>query len=169
MKFQILIRSPSVPTPEDFTVLLTDVQTFKDLKQTIEREHPAAPRARDMRLIWKGRVLTDEALVSTLYTGDPELPAPLVVHSVVHFVVSVSTSLPQAPKDGMTHKSQKMTCSRDGEAVADASASSSTANNRVNSSSSSNVGQTTHPYLLPTPSVVPLGNSFQYIMMDGTP
>ncbi|KAJ1719936.1 hypothetical protein LPJ53_005379 [Coemansia erecta] len=83
---------------------MADGQTFKELKHTIEQEHPAAPRARDMRVIWKGRVLSDSGLVSSLYTGDPELPAPSVVHSVVHFVVSVPASIPGATKDDMVQK-----------------------------------------------------------------
>ncbi|KAJ1899517.1 hypothetical protein LPJ66_002065 [Kickxella alabastrina] len=162
MKIHILLRSPSVPTAEDFAVHMQSEQSIWDLKQTIERQHPAEPRARDMRIVWRGRVLNDKDLVRCLCKEEsdamPTLPLPPsdVVQAVVHFVLS--TPMPSLPpqKASNAHSSR-------GKSKADGNAAP-VATNVTDSSSNLAIPTFQHP-----PSVIPLGNAFQYVLVDGTP
>ncbi|KAJ2073524.1 hypothetical protein GGH13_001941 [Coemansia sp. S155-1] len=145
---QILVRSPSVTTPDDFSVHVELEQSIADLKQSIEASHHASPLAQGMRIIWKGRVLEDTDLVRSIY-ADEEASEAQTVHFVLNSPVSIASasrkllsrgdmtsSLLTPPTDRQEHSSHAESLKRQGE---------------------------------PQPSVVPLGNQFQYVLVDGIP
>ncbi|KAJ2359015.1 hypothetical protein H4S02_012276, partial [Coemansia sp. RSA 2611] len=84
---KILVRSPSVSTPDNFSVHVGLEQSVEDIKRSIEASHKASPLARDMRIIWKGRVLEDADLVKSIY-ADEEAPEAQTVHFVLNSPVS---------------------------------------------------------------------------------
>ncbi|KAJ2721016.1 hypothetical protein GGI07_004255 [Coemansia sp. Benny D115] len=144
MQVKLLVRSSSVPTADTFTVTLNVDQTTRDVKQAIEREHPHTPRARDMRIIWKGRLLNDADVLQDLVSNEPETE---VYHTVVHFVLSV----PMGSRTLLKKKEPER--------------------KRVDKGKSAERKEQTGTPLasVPTPSVIPLGCPFQYILVDGTP
>ncbi|KAJ1659554.1 hypothetical protein GGF38_004061, partial [Coemansia sp. RSA 25] len=128
---QLLVRSPSVATADDFSVDIGVEQSISELKQKIEGSHQASPPAREMRIIWKGRELRDTDTVRSIYVDEEASEA-----QTVHFVLS-SPALTGRPGRGEAKGSVKE------ESVAEESVAG--------------------------PSVVPLGNQFQYVLVDGTP
>ncbi|KAJ1859792.1 hypothetical protein LPJ57_006868 [Coemansia sp. RSA 486] len=157
MKVSLLVRSSSIPTDENFKVLLSAEQTVGDLKQVIEKEHPASPRARSMRVIWRGRLLKDTLQLSSLHAGeDPDAPRPEIIHSVVHFVADVTVKMQGVAGHSKSHGKKK----EGGEAHVE--------QDRHAGSASIEHCQAA-PHSLPTPSVIPLGSTFQYVLIDGAP
>ncbi|KAJ2497583.1 hypothetical protein GGH96_005002 [Coemansia sp. RSA 1972] len=122
---ELLIRSPSVSTPDDFKIRVHSEQTILDVKTAIEHEHHATPLARHMRIIWKGRILRDEDSVKVIYESDERTARAQTVHFVLNApdVARVNTQ-------------------------------------KAESSSLATMEQ---------PVVVPLGNQFQYVLVDGVP
>ncbi|KAJ1818393.1 hypothetical protein LPJ56_001832 [Coemansia sp. RSA 2599] len=157
MKVDILVRSPSIPTKDGFAVVLDAEQTVKELKQAIEREHPSSPRARNMRVIWRGRLLKDTMQLSSMrLEEDADGEQPEIIHSVVHFVTDVAANVQSMAGNGKSQGKRK----EDAEVYAEAGGHAGGVN----------VGQCqAAPHSLPTPSVVPLGSMFQYVLIDGAP
>ncbi|KAJ1643993.1 hypothetical protein LPJ64_004281 [Coemansia asiatica] len=158
MKVSLLVRSSSVPTEENFRVVLNGELTVRELKQMIEKEHPAAPRARGMRVIWRGRLLKDTEKLSSLYVEEePDAEQPETIHSVVHFVVADVVA--KMASMASSSKSQGKKKENEGAHV-----------ELGRHAGGVGVGRSQEaPRLLPTPSVIPLGSMFQYVLIDGVP
>ncbi|KAJ2439081.1 hypothetical protein GGF42_008078 [Coemansia sp. RSA 2424] len=137
---QLLVRSPSVATADDFSVDIGVEQSISELKQKIEGSHQASPLAREMRIIWKGRELRDTDTVRSIYVDEEASEA-----QTVHFVLS-SPALTGRPGRSEAKGSVEE------RVVEERAAEESVAEESVAG-----------------PSVVPLGNQFQYVLVDGTP
>ncbi|KAI8320236.1 hypothetical protein GQ54DRAFT_224010 [Martensiomyces pterosporus] len=147
---QLLVRSPSVTTPDDFRVVVGLDKSILELKQAIETQHPASPPARSMRVIWKGRMLFDSDMVKRIYEGEgaPEI-------ETVHFVLNMPINAPKASGQDATETAKHpLVAGKEGvssgdsaEAVADSQGAATT----------------------PQADVIPLGNQFQYVLVNGRP
>ncbi|KAJ2882324.1 hypothetical protein H4R27_003508 [Coemansia aciculifera] len=145
---QILVRSPSVTTPDNFSVHVGLEQSIADLKQSIEASHHASPLAQGMRIIWKGRVLEDTDLVRSIY-ADEEASEAQTVHFVLNSPVSIaSASRRLFNRSDMASPPPPLSIDRQ--------------------ERSSHAESSKKPSM-PQPSVVPLGNQFQYVLVDGIP
>ncbi|KAJ2782687.1 hypothetical protein H4R18_002113, partial [Coemansia javaensis] len=91
---ELRVRSPSVATRDDFSVRVQRSGRIADVKAAIERAHEAAPPARDMRIIWKGRILDDDARVACIYEDARAAAADI---QTLHFVLS---TLPPSVQQG---------------------------------------------------------------------
>ncbi|KAJ2474645.1 hypothetical protein IWW56_005779 [Coemansia sp. RSA 2131] len=122
---ELLIRSPSVATPDDFKIRVHSEQTISDVKTAIEQEHQATPLARHMRIIWKGRILRDEDSVKVIYESDERTARAQTVHFVLNAPDMARVITQKAESSSLSAQEQ--------------------------------------------PVVVPLGNQFQYVLVDGVP
>ncbi|KAJ2316559.1 hypothetical protein GGI00_006979, partial [Coemansia sp. RSA 2681] len=148
---QLLVRSPSVATADDFSVDIGVEQSISELKQKIEGSHQASPPAREMRIIWKGRELRDTDTVRSIYVDEEASEA-----QTVHFVLS-SPALTGRPGRGEAKGSAKEESVAEDGAAKERAAEERAAKESVAEES------------VAGPSVVPLGNQFQYVLVDGTP
>lgn len=158
------IQSPSVSIPPGFNVNIDAGHTVLELKQTIEREHFASPPANDMRIIWRGRILEDAEVIESLQgNSDTEnlryhqvVGANTLEETVVHFVLSTPMNITQSPICNKQNNSSSII------AKGKSSAVSYEATNAGNTERRKGLAKATLP-------VVPLGNRFQYVLMNGQP
>ncbi|CAI2189764.1 6119_t:CDS:2, partial [Funneliformis geosporum] len=62
-KVRIFIRSPTTPLPDGYCISTNPDSSVLSLKQIIFKTHPAKPAIRDQKLIYRGRVLSDNDLI----------------------------------------------------------------------------------------------------------
>ncbi|KAJ2828318.1 hypothetical protein IWW50_001449 [Coemansia erecta] len=144
---ELLVRSPSVATPDDFKIRVLAEHTISQVKAAIEREHQAMPLARHMRIIWKGRILKDQDKVKSICESD-EQPAAV---QTVHFVMNVPVGIPYAGK----------TQAHDLGAEGASTSAAASQGQDVKGEGGVLGGR--------GPAVVPLGNQFQYVLVAGVP
>ncbi|RIA82907.1 hypothetical protein C1645_787459 [Glomus cerebriforme] len=65
-KVRIFIRSPTTPLPDGYSILTSIDSSVLFLKQTIFETHPLKPVVRDQKLIYRGRVLSDNDLIENV-------------------------------------------------------------------------------------------------------
>ncbi|GBC05327.1 hypothetical protein RclHR1_06180012 [Rhizophagus clarus] len=65
-KVRIFIRSPTTPLPDGYSILTSIDSSVLYLKQTIFETHPLKPVVRDQKLIYRGRVLSDNDLIENV-------------------------------------------------------------------------------------------------------
>ncbi|KAJ2808609.1 hypothetical protein H4R20_000768 [Coemansia guatemalensis] len=151
VRAELLIRSPSVDTPADFSIRASMEQTISEVKAAIEREHSQSPSSRDMRIIWKGRILQDT--VSVRKICENESTGECCLQQTLHFVVG----MPMSPRSPIH---QQQTTSSDAKPVPDIATSSAA------SAEGAHIRRGATAAL---PTVVPLSNRFQYVLVDGVP
>ncbi|KAJ2026678.1 hypothetical protein H4218_003582 [Coemansia sp. IMI 209128] len=149
---KILVRSPSVSTPDNFSVHVGLEQSVEDIKRSIEASHKASPLARDMRIIWKGRVLEDADLVKSIY-ADEEAPEAQTVHFVLNSPVSVASASKRLASRSHTESPLAAPSAKPRERSAHADSGAGCPKEQS----------------APRPNVVPLGSQFQYVLVDGVP
>ncbi|KAJ1903616.1 hypothetical protein LPJ81_002961 [Coemansia sp. IMI 209127] len=171
---QILIRSPSVSTPDDFTVDAEPEHTIAELKAAIEKTHDASPPARHMRVIWRGRILHDSSIVGDLYEESDD-PFDL---QTVHFVLNApaaegATSRPQKTAPVIVKGKSRADISNPGTYPGNGKMNASYDSGADSSSSSSHGSRTQslshNSKTASGASVTPLGSPFQYVLVDGVP
>ncbi|ORX67064.1 hypothetical protein DL89DRAFT_269499 [Linderina pennispora] len=113
-----------------------------EVKREIERQHPSAPQARDMRVIWKGRILNDDYPCND--DEAEEVPEPQTVHFVLN------TPISGIPKQPTTHGAKQA----EGQKMGAPAAADLAKDDGVPADSAS---------------IVPLGNQFQYVLVNGVP
>ncbi|KAJ2909629.1 hypothetical protein GGI21_001690 [Coemansia aciculifera] len=154
---RLLVRSPSVATPDNFSVDIGVEQSISELKQTIEGRHQASPLAREMRIIWRGRVLPDTDTIKSICTDEETLEA-----QTVHFVLNSPVKATYVPRRQQRHVGESDMVSppltpstskqeQHKRAEADSAESNSTQGKEFR------------------PSIVPLSNQFQYVLVNGVP
>jgi hypothetical protein len=79
MSFVIRVELPSYS--HSFHVSVSSTGTINDLKHEIERACPGNPRVHGQRLIWHGRVLSDEEKMLDIWKSPSDAP---IVHLAVH-------------------------------------------------------------------------------------
>lgn len=85
-KVRIFIRSPTTPSPEGFSILISPDSSVLILKQTIFDTHPQKPVVSDQKLIYRGKVLNDsDTIINVLRDG-------LGTDQTFHLVVKPSFS-----------------------------------------------------------------------------
>ncbi|KAJ2081320.1 hypothetical protein H4R24_002439 [Coemansia sp. RSA 988] len=151
VKADLLIRSPSIDTPTGFRIHASMEQTISEVKAAIEREHSQSPSSRDMRIIWKGRILQDTISVRNLC--EDESTGEWCLQQTLHFVLGVPVS-PRPPMD-----KQQATLPAAQPAPETGSSSGAPAECAYMRRSATAA----------LPTVVPLGNRFQYVLVDGVP
>ncbi|KAJ1666153.1 hypothetical protein EV178_002549 [Coemansia sp. RSA 1646] len=175
---QILIRSPSVSTPDNFTVHVELGHTIEELKAAIEKTHDASPPARHMRVIWRGRILQDSSIVGNLYEESDD-PSDL---QTIHFVLNMSVG------EGATKMPKKAVPDIAGDSTADSSTgkpllsvesehTKPSSKGKMNANCASVAGPSSsrtqnishHSATTSGASVTPLGAPFQYVLVDGMP
>ncbi|KAJ2746058.1 hypothetical protein GGI20_001685 [Coemansia sp. BCRC 34301] len=154
---QLLVRSPSVATPDDFSVDIGVEQSISELKHIIEDSHQASPLACDMRIIWKGRVLQDTDTVRGIYADEEASEA-----QTVHFVLSSPTSVAPAPIHNQQQQQQR-------QHLEDAMLTPSSGGHGQLEYTDSGGAKGSTEDRTTRPSVVPLSNQFQYVLVDGVP
>ncbi|KAJ1831957.1 hypothetical protein LPJ63_003893 [Coemansia sp. RSA 2711] len=159
-RVELLVRSPSVATADDFKISMHLEQTISDVKAAIEQRHQAMPLARNMRIIWKGRILKDQDLVSTIYDTDEWSSAV----QTVHFVMSTPVDVPKAKLQQRPPPTTHSECLGSGSA----SKSAMDSQNPWHGLDAGGAEAETAPSTR-MPTVVPLGNQFQYVLVDGVP
>ncbi|PIA15126.1 hypothetical protein COEREDRAFT_82322 [Coemansia reversa NRRL 1564] len=155
LRAELLIRSPSVDTPANFSIHASMEQTISEVKAAIEREHSLSPSSRDMRIIWKGRILQDTICVRGIC--EDESTGERCLQQTLHFVLGI----PMSPRSPIQQQQQKRTTPLPATQSALETATSSAAST-----------EGTHMRRGATaalPTVVPLGNQFQYVLVDGVP
>ena|SRR6266498_233329 len=65
-KVKIFIRSPTTTLPDGYFILSNLDSSVLSLKQTIFETHPLKPAVRDQKLIYRGRVLSDNDLIENI-------------------------------------------------------------------------------------------------------
>ncbi|KAJ2453766.1 hypothetical protein EV183_001963 [Coemansia sp. RSA 2336] len=138
---ELLVRSPSVPTPDDFRISIHPEQTVLHVKQTIEQEHSKKPLAQNMRIVWKGRVLKNEDRIRSVFESDD---GHIIRKQTVHFVLSAPAEMPATESKQRSYEASR--------------ASALSRSNEELPSSESRPG-----------ALVPLGSQFQYVLSDGVP
>ncbi|RHZ56084.1 hypothetical protein Glove_406g55 [Diversispora epigaea] len=69
-KVRIFIRSPTIPSLEGFSILISLDSSVLTLKQAILESHPLKPIVSDQKLIYRGRVLNDsDTIINILRDG----------------------------------------------------------------------------------------------------
>ncbi|CAG8434121.1 5303_t:CDS:2 [Diversispora eburnea] len=69
-KVRIFIRSPTIPSLEGFSILISLDSSVLTLKQAIFESHPLKPIVSDQKLIYRGRVLNDpDTIINILRDG----------------------------------------------------------------------------------------------------
>ncbi|KAJ2814346.1 hypothetical protein FBU31_007324, partial [Coemansia sp. 'formosensis'] len=149
---EILVRSPSVATPDNFSVHVGLDQSIEDLKQSIESSHQATPQARGMRIIWKGRVLEDTDVVRSIYTDSEASEA-----QTVHFVLNSPASMASVPKKPFGGSDMASPLQRHAPEY------------RGNWGRTEGGAESSTKQSVAWPNVVPLGKQFQYVLVDGVP
>ncbi|CAG8505942.1 3561_t:CDS:2 [Acaulospora morrowiae] len=106
-KVRIFIRSPTTPSPEDFSVLINLDSSVLALKQAIFETHPQKPIVRDQKLIYRGRVLNDtDTIVNVLRNG---LETDQTFHLVVKpsfQAIAETTGIPISPPSSSSQTQQ---------------------------------------------------------------
>ncbi|KAJ1932320.1 hypothetical protein FBU59_006411, partial [Linderina macrospora] len=142
----LLVRSPSVNTPDNFKISIGTDMHIGEVKQEIERQHPSSPRAHDMRVIWKGRILNDDYPVMKIYEHGNEQVEEAPEPQTVHFVLNTPISVPKQPT--VSAAKQAETQRKAAPLAADSGKEGVSAGNTA---------------------IVPLGNQFQYVLVNGVP
>jgi hypothetical protein len=102
-KVRIFIRSPTTPLPDGYSILTNIDSSVLYLKQTIFETHPLKPVVRDQKLIYRGRVLSDNDLIENV------LKDGLETDQTFHLVVKPSfqaiaetTGIPISPPNSQS-------------------------------------------------------------------
>ncbi|KAJ2539412.1 hypothetical protein EV175_006348 [Coemansia sp. RSA 1933] len=167
----LLVRSPSVTTPDDFTVDVEAEHSIAEVKEIIEKTHSASPPARHMRVIWRGRILEDSSSVGDLYGESDDLSDVQTVHFVLRVAVANGGASSKAQKTESIISREGVSREADGR-----SEKPTTAKGKMNASYESVAESSQSEYqnsaaaaaTLGT-NVMPLGNAFQYVFVDGVP
>ncbi|KAJ2161702.1 hypothetical protein GGF46_001295 [Coemansia sp. RSA 552] len=170
---ELRVRSPSVDTPDDFRIRVPAEHSISQVKAAIEQAHQAAPLAREMRVIWKGRILSDSDAVQGLCGGDEDTAGVQTLHFVLNTPMRKLAQKPAVP--------QTRSDSSSSGAPPQANSSSSSSSSAAQVDSRPGLQECSGPDPLVggsaalaeegtrEPRVVPLGNQFQYVLVDGMP
>ncbi|KAJ1729239.1 hypothetical protein LPJ61_003623 [Coemansia biformis] len=162
---RLLVRSPSVATRDDFSVCVPLGGRISDVKAAIESGHEASPSARDMRIIWKGRILEDSDPVKAIYDSERATGV-----QTLHFVLStpVAQTSPAAGPGSQsvrgtgshTPTQRRHSHSHDGDGDGSSSDGGEGSPLEATAAAADEGNQ---------PTVVPIGRMFQYVLVNGVP
>ncbi|CAB4399994.1 unnamed protein product [Rhizophagus irregularis] len=111
-KIRIFIRSPTTPLPDGYSILTNIDSSVLYLKQTIFETHPLKPVVRDQKLIYRGRVLSDNDLIESILKDG--LESDQTFHLVVKpsfQAIAETTGIPISPPN--SHSSSQNIRSQD--------------------------------------------------------
>ncbi|KAJ2662326.1 hypothetical protein IWW48_001901 [Coemansia sp. RSA 1200] len=188
---QILVRSPSVATADDFTVSAELEHTISELKAAIEKAHEASPPARHMRIICRGRILKDSSTVGEFCENNN---SDSTKFQTIHFVLNAyiaeefesrkrktasnrntAPCVAESSRAGLDVEMSRLTCVEESTINAETSdkgkAAASHASSVAGTSKShmQSMARQTRETASRTPCIAPLGNPFQYVLVDGVP
>ncbi|KAJ2760012.1 hypothetical protein H4S06_001944 [Coemansia sp. BCRC 34490] len=188
---QILVRSPSVATADDFTVSMELEHTISELKAAIEKAHEASPPARHMRIICRGRILKDSSTVGEFYDNNNIDHTGL---QTIHFVLNAYIAeglesrtrktgsnrntafcVAGSSRAGLDVGRSRLACVEEStinaETLDKGKAAASHASSVAGTSKShmQSMARQTRETASRSPCITPLGNPFQYVLVDGVP
>ncbi|PVZ97690.1 hypothetical protein BB558_006350 [Smittium angustum] len=158
-----IICSPTVDTPDNFSVDTPINSKVLDLKREIEIHHPLHPKASTLRLIYKGKLLVDKDDISPVAESSLSGDTP-VIHMVVNLLKNPHIITSKPTKTESSSKNEPAAVSIDSPTKKNTQDDSSIENPGEPNTKENNIYDTSQNT---SGGIQALSSKFQYLFIDG--